>query len=370
VKTLRLKVKQEAWPWLRAAAKEVNFVWNWANETSEKAIRRFNGPAKFLSPYDLHALTAGGSECFRLIRSTVILSVCTEFAQKRRTAKATRLNWRKSSGSRCSLGWVPFRGQNLLRKGNAVRLCGKTFRVFERDRLDGIKFHDGCFAEDALGQWWLCLPVDVEATDVPAPHELVGIDLGLKTTATTSDGDTLAAGTFYRSIERRIAQAQRRGHKRQAKRLHLKAKNRRADALHKFTRKIVNTYQNIRIGDVSSSWLARTHMAKSVHDAGWYMLKTQLQYKGEHAGRSVEVVNEAYTTRACSSCGQLTGPSGLRQLVVRQWTCECGVTHDRDVNAAKNIARLRYGAAVSGNEQKHDARVSVPAARSTKGRMM
>jgi len=50
VKTLRLKVKQEAWPWLRAAAKEVNFVWNWANETSEKAIRRFAGPAKFLTP--------------------------------------------------------------------------------------------------------------------------------------------------------------------------------------------------------------------------------------------------------------------------------------------------------------------------------
>jgi IS605 OrfB family transposase len=147
--------------------------------------------------------------------------------------------------------------------------------------------------------------------------------------------------------------AQRRGHKRQAKRIHRKAARQRADALHKFSRRIVNQYQNIVVGDVSSLKLVKTRMAKAVLDSGWGMLKQQLLYKGEHAGRAVQVVNERNTTRACSSCGSLTGPSGLDMLVVRQWECvECGGTHDRDVNAARNILLLGSGdrASVRGNE--------------------
>jgi transposase len=84
--------------------------------------------------------------------------------------------------------------------------------------------------------------------------------------------------------------------------------------------------------------LAKTRMAKSVLDSGWGLLKTQLQYKGQWAGRSVQIVNEANTSRACSCCGSLTGPSGVNGLRVRTWTChERGVAHDRDVNAARNI---------------------------------
>jgi transposase len=91
-------------------------------------------------------------------------------------------------------------------------------------------------------------------------------------------------------------------------------------------------------------------MAKSVLDSGWGMLKTQLQYKGQQAGRSVQVVSENYSTRACSSCGALTGPTGLDRLVVRQWVCSaCGDTHDRDVNAARNIlAGSRCGPPCAG----------------------
>jgi IS605 OrfB family transposase len=85
--------------------------------------------------------------------------------------------------------------------------------------------------------------------------------------------------------------------------------------LHKFSRSIVDQYQHIFIGDVGSSKLAKTRMAKSVLDAGWGMLKRMLQYKGEHAGRSVTIVNERNTTRACSTCGALTGPAGYVMLV-------------------------------------------------------
>ena len=111
-------------------------------------------------------------------------------------------------------------------------------------------------------------------------------------------------------------------------------------------------YQTIKIGDVSSLKLAKTRMAKSVLDAGWGMLKTQLQYKGQQAGRSVLIVSERNTTRTCSSCKALSGPAGLDMLVVRTWVCRaCGDTHDRDVNAARNILSAgRSPPSVSGNE--------------------
>jgi IS605 OrfB family transposase len=114
----------------------------------------------------------------------------------------------------------------------------------------------------------------------------------------------------------------------------------------------VDQYQYIVVGDVSSLKLVRTRMAKAVLDSGWGMLRQMLLYKGEHAGRSVTVVSERYTSAACSSCGSLSGPRGVNGIAVRRWMCsECGDSHDRDVNAARNIlAGLRCRASVGGNE--------------------
>lgn len=349
MKTIRLKVKSNSYAWLNAAAIEVNQQWNWAAEYSRSRIR--NGLAA-PSGFDLGYASAGFTKGCQLITSDTISMVNIEYALKRRLARRAKLNWRISFGVRRSLGWVPFKSGTMRREGRGVRYAGKTFRVFESKRLAGIRFRSGCFAQDACGDWWLCLTVDAPATESAAPQERVGVDLSLKAVATTSDGDTLEAGRWTDVFASRLANAQRRGHKRQAKRIHRKAARCRADALHKFSRKIVDRYQTIAVGDVSSSRLAKTHMAKSVLDSGWGMLKTQLQYKGEHAGRSVQVVNERNTTRTCSSCGCASGPSGLRQLVVRRWTCsDCGESHDRDVNAARNILRrAEIPASVCGNE--------------------
>ena len=241
---------------------------------------------------------------------------------------------------------------SIKRKGKTLRFSGKALRVFERELLEGALWKSGCFAQDSVGDWWLCLPTIQKATQSVAQKEAVGLDLGLKNIVATSDGEKLEAGHFYRSIERKVAEAQRRGHKRQAKRLHRTAARRRKDASHKFSKKIISTYQTINIGDVSSLKLARTRMAKSVLDAGWGMLKTQLQYKGQQAGRCVQIVSEKNTTRTCSSCKALTGPAGLNMLVVRSWVCSaCGDRHDRDVNAARNIlAAGRCPPSVCGNE--------------------
>ena len=359
IRTLRLKVRPESYPWLNAAAVEVNQVFNYANEISYATARRTDLKRKWLSGFDLCALTAGATEYFERIGADTIQRVCVEYAQKRAAAQRLKLRWRVSRGARRSLGWIPLKAASLKRKGKTVRFCGKTFRVFEPERLDGVKWQQGCFAQDAVGDWWLCLPVTVAVESTVAPKEAVGIDLGLKDAAVTSDGERLEALRFYRNARSKLGRLQRRGHLRQAKRLHRRIRRRRQDACHKFSRSIVNTYQNIVVGDVSPLKLAKTRMATAVLDTGWGTLRQMLQFKGAHAGRSVRIVNERNTSRGCSNCGALSGPSGLRQLAVRQWVCvNCGESHDRDVNSARNmlIVGSRCGTSVSGNESSPQAR--------------
>jgi len=239
IRTLRLKVKAEGYAWLNAAAIEVNQVWNFANASSYKAARPFAGPPKWLTAFDLDKLTAGASKCFARIGSDTIQRVNAEYATRRQQFKLSRLNWRVSKGAKRSLGWVPFKAVQLKRQGKSLRFSGKAFRVFERELLEGTTWKCGCFAQDSVGDWWLCLPVAVEASQQVAPKMEVGIDLGVEHIATTSDGEKLRSGRFYRNIEQKIAHAQRRGHKRQAKRLHRTAARRRKEALHRFSTKIV-----------------------------------------------------------------------------------------------------------------------------------
>ena len=352
MRSLRLKVRSEAYPWLNAAASEVNVVFNYCNETSLKAATRTDLKRKWLTGFDLCALTAGATEYFEKIGADTIQSVCNEYAQKRKAAKKLKLKWRVSRGAQRSLGWIPFKAASLKRKGWGVRFAGKCIRVFERERLEGVKWQGGEFAEDAVGDWWLCLPVKVEAECSVAPQEEVGIDLGLKSIAVTSDGDHLEAGRWTHRYAVKLASAQRRGHKRQAKRIHRKIARCRADALHKFSRKLVDRYQHIVVGDVSSQKLVKTRMAKSVLDSGWGTLKRFLAYKCEHAARSFEVRDERYSTVTCSHCRALSGPRGVNGLIVRSWKCcNCGKLHDRDVNAARNLLiGSRYRTSVRGNK--------------------
>ena len=104
VRTLRLKVKREGYPWLNAAAIEVNQVWNFSNATSYRAARPFAGQPQILSAFDLDKLTAGATECFEHIGSDTIQRVNAEFATRRKQYRKAKLRWRVSQGSKRSLG--------------------------------------------------------------------------------------------------------------------------------------------------------------------------------------------------------------------------------------------------------------------------
>jgi IS605 OrfB family transposase len=134
------------------------------------------------------------------------------------------------------------------------------------------------------------------------------------------------------------------------KAIHAKIRNTRKEFHHQLSRQLVNHYAAIFVGNVNAKGLAQTTMAKSVLDAGWTAFRTLLKYKSEDAGVWFEEVNERYSTQTCSCCGsRRDSPKGRAGLGIREWTCgECGITHDRDVNAALNILALGHERLVGG----------------------
>ncbi|MGB0468592.1 MAG: RNA-guided endonuclease InsQ/TnpB family protein [Pontibacterium sp.] len=340
-KTLKVRVKDRHIPLLNRMARSVNFVWNYINELSHRSIKE---RGVFLSAFDIHPFTVGGNKELSL-HSHTLQQVAKEYVTRRKQFKKAKLNWRKSGGVRRSLGWVPINTGAAKWKNGQVFHNGHYFSVWDSHGLSQYTFRSANFSEDARGRWYFNVVVKVEA-NMPTGQDKIGIDLGLKNIATCSDGTKLEAGRFYRDLEPSLVIAQRARKKKRTKAIHAKIANRRKDALHKFSRHLVNQSGEIYVGNVKSSSLAKTNMAKSVLDAGWAMLKTMLDYKCAHAGIVFKEVNESYTTQTCSSCGCLpdSRPKGIAGLGIREWTCsECGVTHDRDVNAARNILAVGHG---------------------------
>lgn len=338
LKTLRVRVKDKHAALLRQMARQVNQVFNFVNETSERAIRERQ---QFMTGYDLQKYVTGYTKCDGvLILADTANVVCSEYATRRKQFKRRRLSWRVSNpaSSRYSLGWVPFRDGNATYKGGQIRYAGHFFSVWDSYGLGDYEFRSGCFSEDSRGRWYFNVVVEAEC-EPSKGTAAVGIDLGLKTAITASTGAEFV-GRLFRASEAKLAVAQRGGKKRQARAIHAKIKNQRKDGLHKFSTKLVRENGAIFVGDVSAGKMIKTKMAKSTHDAGWATFKTMLEYKCHQAGVVFEVVPENYTTQTCNACGVIAGPKGRAGLNKRVWQCECGTVHDRDVNAARNIRAI------------------------------
>jgi len=339
-RTLQIRVKDKHSKLLDQLASEVNFVWNYCNELSYRAWR---SRQQWLTGYDVQKYTKGASKELKL-DSTCIQCISEEHARRRKQFKRSKLRWRVSKGSRRSLGWIPFKKGAAQWVNGQVRYAGFAFSVWDSYGLSDYPFRAGSFSQDARGRWYFNVAVQVEKPQTQA-QTAVGIDLGLKDVATTSDGEQLKNQRIYRSHEKALADAQRAGKKGRVRAIHAKIRNTRKDAQHKFSTELVKNHAAIFVGNIKSKPLTQTKMAKSVLDAGWHQLKTMLAYKCDSAGVVFKAIDEKYTTQTCSACGSLprSRPKGIAGLGIREWTCgECGVHHDRDINAARNILALGH----------------------------
>ena len=309
-------------------------VWNFCNEVSLLAWRR---DKHCVSAFNLINLCAGAGHDLGLHTDT-LSEICQEYARKKRLAKKIKLRWRSRKRS---LGWIPFKGRCVRLREGAITYKGRHLR-FWQSRPVGGTVKTGSFSQDACGHWYVNLQCEVETPGVPLGHAEIGIDLGLTHQLACSDmAAPYSRANLTRQHEDALAHAQRTHKKRRVTAIHARIANTRRDWAHKVTTAIVRRASLIVVGDVSSSKLSQTRMAKSVYDAGWSQLRTMLAYKAIRLGVTYRVVNESWSSVTCADCLARSGPRGLRALGVREWVCPaCGAVHDRDLNAAQNILRV------------------------------
>jgi putative transposase len=204
---------------------------------------------------------------------------------------------------------------------------------------------------DAAGRFFASFVVEASPEPLPGTGRECGIDLGLGHFAVLDDGTKIASPRFLRRAEKKLKRAQRALSRRQkgsrnrekarAKlaRAHARVADARRDFHHKLSTQVIRENQAVTVEDLSVKGLGRTRLAKSVHDAGWSAFVSMLAYKAELYGRDFRRAGRFEpTSQVCSACGVRDGPKPLH---VRTWTCAaCGTVHDRDVNAARNIAAL------------------------------
>ena len=324
---------------LNKQARAVSYVFNFCNDRQKDALRFGR---RWHTGFDLNKLTAGSSKELGLHAGT-INAVCEQYAKSRAQKKRPFLRYR----GRKSLGWVPLKGRDIRETPSGFHFHGREFRVFKsRDLPAGAKIKDGTnFSRDARDNWFLNIAVEVAEAEQRPMNAGVGIDLGLKSFAALSTGETIDNPRHFRRLEEKLGKAQRARRKRQATSIHARIANARRDFLHKLSHQLVRKFDHIAVGNVSASKLAKTSMAKSVSDASWSSFREILAYKALRHGAWFEEVSESFSSQVCSSCGALPGsrPRGIADLGIRQWVCSsCGVSHDRDTNAALNIL-ARHG---------------------------
>ncbi|WP_285579802.1 RNA-guided endonuclease InsQ/TnpB family protein [Actinoallomurus iriomotensis] len=221
-------------------------------------------------------------------------------------------------------------------------------------------------SREPCGRWYVSLAVDVPVPEqAPATGRVVGVDLGVKDFAVTSDGEKIANARRLAGRERNLARYQRRmarkkpGSNNRAKarakvaRAHRKVAASRADFLHKTSARLVRDHDVIVIEDLAVRNMVRNRrLAKAISDCGWGEFRRQLEYKAARYGRHLIVIDRWYpSSKTCSACGHLLTELSLS---TRAWCCpSCRTLHDRDVNAAKNILAAGLAVSACGGDVRH-----------------
>jgi putative transposase len=202
----------------------------------------------------------------------------------------------------------------------------------------------------ASGKWFISFSCEIETNPLPHSNKAVGIDMGLTTFATYSDGTKIENPRFFRKEEKNLAKVQRKlsavdkssperpKRKHTVSLVHERIANKRSDFAHKLSHQIINSYGIICFEDLNTKSMVKNHcLAKSIQDASWNQLIAFSTYKAEYAGRKVILVNPRNTSKRCSRCGVLIKKSLNDRIHI--CTC-CGLVLDRDINASINILAI------------------------------
>lgn len=259
-------------------------------------------------------------------------------------------------------GYPRFKGINrfdsfgLKEYGNGFKLDGRRLKLSGIGRV-AVRWHrplEGTIKTVRIvrraGHWYACFSCDTDAQPLEPTGKAIGVDVGIASRVVTSDGEKVDNPKWYRKEQAKLRRCQRRvarrkkggSNRRKAVRLlqrqHEHIQNRRKDFLNKLAHKRVSQNDAIAIEDLQVKNMVRNrHLSQSIMDAGWGYFRQRLEAKAVEAGRTVGVVPPAYTSKTCSGCGTIFEHLTLSERWVE---CDCGLSLDRDHNAALNILRL------------------------------
>lgn len=340
---------------LAKLAGEANCVWNYINTLSFRNIKEYS---RFLSAYDIDKYTIGSAEYFNL-HSTTFQELSKYYVNNRKTHKKRKLRWRSAKNGR-TLGWIPFKSSAIKidQKAGTIRYCKKIYKYYNsRNIPPGSKIKSGSFVQDSRDRWYICLAIEIEPEQHNHSEKEIGIDLGISTKITLSNGEKFNRDSITKKYETKLAKFQRANKKKQVRNIQAKIKNIRKDYNHKITSQIAKRFERIFIGDLKSLEILTdfNSINKAVYDSGLYQIKSFLKYKANKLGGSCDINSESWSTQTCSTCLELTSPTNLK---IREWICcKCDSKHDRDKNAANNI--LRFGLAASKDAASNDKQISM-----------
>ncbi len=228
--------------------------------------------------------------------------------------------------------------------------------VWSRCLPDGCQPSTVTIIKDTANRYFVSLLIEEDIKPLPITSQMIGLDLGIKSMVVTSDGHQHGNPRFFAKDEKILARAQRRharkkkGSKNREKarckvaRIHARIRDRRRDYQHKLSTQIIRENQVVCVESLGVKNMVKNHkLAKAISDVGWGEFVRQLEYKANWYGRTLVKVDKFYpSSKRCSACGHILDALALD---IRVWTCpECGVIHDRDSNAARNV--LAAGLAV------------------------
>jgi putative transposase len=275
-----------------------------------------------------------------------------------RRAKYPRFKSRKKTRKSAEYTTSAFRFRNgelrLAKMSEPLRI------VWSRPLPEGAKPSTVTVSQDSAGRWFVSLLCeDPSVKPLPATGQAVGVDVGLNHLLTLSTGEKIANPRHERRDRAALAREQRRLAKKEkgsanrararlkVAKIHARIADRRRDTLHKITTRLVRENQTIVIEDLTVRNMVKNHrLARAISDAAWREFRSMLEYKAVWYGREVITVDRWFpSSRLCSACNTL---QNRMLLNVRTWTCDCGMTHDRDVNAANNLLAAGLAVTVCG----------------------